>query len=146
MSWILIFGMVVALSFLLYNWSIEQATSRTEELSKRTDPLTCQEIGISVDGACQTSTTIIMNISNVETYDVEGFIFRSIGIYPDLVDYLDSTIIYIELFPGETEHLILLKKGSLSQIELVPIVTKNNKNIYCEEQTVVKEVGELKIC
>lgn len=146
MSWILIFGMVIAMSFLLYNWSIEQATARTDELSKRTDPLTCQEIGINVDSTCQTSTTIIMNISNVENHDVAGFIFRSVGIYPEFEGYLESEIVYGELFPGQTEKFILLKKGTLSQIELVPIVAKNNKFVYCEEQTVIKDVGELKIC
>ena len=146
LSWILIFGMVVALSFLLYNWSIEQATERTEELETRTDPLVCSELGISIDGSCQDFKSIKLNITNSNNVEVIGFILRTVGLYPEDDDYLQSKVIYDKIKSDNTKKFTILKKGSVSQITVVPIAKRNKKNIYCEEKAVIKEEGDLQQC
>jgi hypothetical protein len=145
-SWILIFGMVVALSFLLYNWSIQQAQDRTAEIEKRTDPLVCEQIGISIDGVCQDFRSIRLNISNTNNYEVVGFVMRSVGLYPEDDDYIQTKTHMESISPSHIEQFTVLKQGTLSQIKIIPLANKNNKNIYCEDQSIVKEQEDLKQC
>lgn len=146
MSWILIFGMVVALSFILYNWSIDQAKERTKEIKSRADPIACQETGISIEGSCQTFRSLKLNISNVNSLKISGFIIRTVGLYPEDENYLNTQTIFYELIPGDTEKITVIKKNTLSQIEVIPIITKDKDNVYCEEQSITKEINQLKQC
>lgn len=145
-SWILIFGMVIGLSFLLYNWTIQQTEQRAEEIEERTDPLACEQIGISVDGSCQDFKSVKLNITNTNNNEVQGFILRSVGLYPEDEDYIQTSTIFEKISPGYTEKITVLKQGTLSQITIIPIANKNNKNVYCEEQAVIKQQGDLKQC
>jgi len=145
-SWVIVLGMVIALSYLLYTWSIQQAQKTGEELEKRTDPLTCAEVGITVNGACQTFRTLELNITNTNNLEVKGFLLRTVGLYPEDFDYVDSETVYHEILPGDTEKISILNMATLSQIQLIPIVKKNNKEIQCEEQAVKKEKKDLKQC
>lgn len=144
MSWILLFGMVVALSFVLYNWSIEQATTRSEEIKSRTDPLVCSQVGITIKGYCQDSKSLQVNVSNTNNYDVSSIQLRTVGLYPEEDDYLATKIIEFDVLSGDTEKLVTLKKGTLSQFTLVPIATREGKNVICEEQSITKE--DIKQC
>lgn len=146
LSWILIFGMMVALSFALYNWSIDQAKKTSGQLEASTDPLVCSEIGISIDGICQDHTSLKINLSNTNKMEIEGFLVRTVGLYPEEDDYLDSQTIFMKIFPGDSEKMSILKKGTLSQVQLIPFAKRNNKNIYCEQQSVTKEQNDLKYC
>jgi len=145
-SWILIFGMVVMLSFVLFNWSMSLAKQSSEDLQTRTDPLICSEIGISIEGICQSFKSIEMNISNINSYEITGFLIRTVGLYPDEENYLDSNTVMTQVEPGETEKISILKSGTLSQVQIIPMGVKNNKNIYCEEQSVKKEKKDLSQC
>jgi hypothetical protein len=146
MSWILIFGMVIALSFLLYNWSIEQAKERTQEIESRTDPLVCQELSINIDSACQKSNTIVFNITNVNTVKVYGFVFRTVGLYPSSDDYLNSKTIYSSIEAADTKKFELIKENTLSQIQIIPIGRRKTMDIICDEKSITKEIGDLKQC
>lgn len=139
MSWILLFGMVVALSFVLYNWSIDQAKARSEEIKSRSDPLVCSEIGISIKGYCQDSRSLQMNISNTNNHDISNIQLRLIGLYPEDEDYLNTKVIDFELSSGDTEKLVTLKKGTLSQFTVIPVALRDGKMIYCEDQAIKKE-------
>ncbi len=81
-SWILIIAMIVGISFFLYNWSLDQARRTSEELTSQTDPLVCAEVGLSVDGICQSFRSLKINVTNVNTYEIEGFLLRTVGLYP----------------------------------------------------------------
>ncbi len=146
LSWILIFGMIVAISYLLYNWSIDQARKTTEQLEKSTDPLVCSEISISVEGICQTSNTLEINLTNINIMEIEGLVIKTVGLYPEDEDYLDTITVANKLSPGESEEISVLKQGTLSNVELTPYVKKGNKNVYCEDKSVKKEKNELKQC
>jgi hypothetical protein len=145
-SWILIFGLVVLLSFLLYNWSIKQAQTASEQIEKSADPLACSEIGFSVEGACQTTRSLEMNLTNTNTVVIEGIQVKSVGLYPEETIYLDSKVKFLQIDPGETEKVSLLKKSTLSHAEIIPIVKKNKKYIYCSDKTVNIEQQALKQC
>lgn len=143
-SWILLFGMVVGISFVLYNWSIEQAQTRSDEIKSRTDPLVCSQVGISIDGYCQDSRKLMFNLTNTNNFDMTSFQLRTVGLYPDEEDYLYSSVIETTLGSGDTEKISILKKGTLSQFTIVPIVRRDGKDIFCEEQGISKE--EIKQC
>ena len=143
-SWILLFGMAVGISFVLYNWSIEQAQTRSDEIKSRTDPLVCFQVGISINGFCQDSRKLQFNLSNTNSFDVTSFQLRTVGLYADEEDYLYSSVIETRINSGDTEKIVMLKKGTLSQFTIIPIVKRDNKNIYCEEQGISKE--DIKQC
>ncbi len=145
-SWVIVLGLTVALSYLLYTWSMSQAEKTSEQLEERANPLSCSEAGISVEGICQTPRSLEINITNTNSLKIEGFIVRTIGLYPEDSDYLDSKTVIEEIDPGDSVKLSILKKSTLSHAEIIPIVSKNEdrKNIYCEEQSVKKE--EIKQC
>lgn len=145
-SWILIFGMVIGLSFLLYNWTIEQTEIRTEEIQERTDPLACENIGISINGICQDFRSIKLNITNTNNNEVQGFILRNVGLYPEDDDYIQTSTVLEKISSGYTEKFTVLKQGTLSQVTIIPIARKNNKNVYCEELAVTKNQGDLGQC
>ncbi len=138
--------MVIALSFVLYNWSVQQAEQRTQEIEERADPLVCDQIGISVDSSCQDFKSVKLNISNTDNYEVAGIELRMLGLYPEDDDYLQTKRVVENIIPGHTEKFTILKQGTLSQVAVVPLAKRNNKLIYCEEQAVVREKGELKQC
>jgi len=146
LSWIMIFGLVMMLSYVLYNWSIEQAKLRSQEIEQRTDPLVCADVALSVKGSCQTYSVLYLNITNPGKLALEGLSFRFIGVHPDEETYLQSQVLFDQLTTGDTEKLKVLKHGTLSQITVIPIAKKKGKYIYCEEQAVVREVNELKQC
>lgn len=145
-SWILVLGLVVVLSFFLYNWSIQQAQKTSEELEKSTDPITCSDAGFTIESICQNYRTLNINISNTKSRELKGFLVKMVGLYPEDPDYLYSATHFVTIPAGDTERVNILKRGTLGQIELTPIVGKNKKDIYCEEQSVKKEKEDLIYC
>ncbi len=143
-SWLLIFSMVIGLSYILYNWSIDQASARAEEIEKRSNPVICNEAGISVDGVCQDYKSININITNTNNLDLKGFRIKSLGLYPDEEDYAVSEDIDYEIDPGVSEKISILKKRTVSQITIIPIAQKGKKDILCEDKSIV--LGDIKQC
>ena len=138
-SWILIVGLIVAISYFLYSWSIQQAEIASSNIESSADPLICSAIGISVDGICQNYNSLEINVTNVNELKLEGFIIHTIGLYPETDNYLDSDTVFYEIEPQDSERLLILKSGTIGQVELVPFTTKNKKYIYCDEQAIIKE-------
>jgi hypothetical protein len=145
-SWILLLGMTIVLSYFLFNWSLSQAKQTTETIEKTADPLVCEELGFSLDGICQDSKTLIFNVTNSNNVEITGFLIKATGLYPEDNNYLSSKKIQFIVSPGDTEKIKMMKKMTLSQVEITPFTTKNNKDIYCEGVSVKKEMRELKQC
>lgn len=145
-SWILILALIVAISYFLFNWSVERAQSTSEDLEGQSDEAVCNEIGISITGACQTYNALIINVTNVNNYLIEGIYIKTVGLYPEDDEYLGTEAIYLEIYPDESEQIESLKQSTFSQLELVPLSTKNKKYIYCEDKSIVLEKDNLKQC
>ncbi len=146
LSWIIILAVVVGISFFLYRWSISQAQQASEDIETQTDPVVCSEIGLSIKGVCQDFRAININITNINTLEVEGLQIRTIGLYPEEDNYLNTEVISTRLTPGDTANLQILKKTTISQIEIVPIAKRNEKNIYCDEQSIQIKKNTIKYC
>jgi hypothetical protein len=145
-SWILLLGMTIVLSYFLYNWSLKQAEQTTQQLEKTSDPLVCEELGFSLNGICQDSRVLKLNITNTNNIEITGFIIKATGLYPEDDNYLYSKTIRYKLSPGDSEIIKVMKKMTVSQIEITPYATKNKKDIYCEAQSVKKEKRDLIQC
>jgi len=145
-SWILILGMMVALSFFLYNWSLSQAERTAEELEARTDPLVCAELGVNVKGSCQEFNRLVLNVTNTNNLVINGFLIKTVGLYPEDDDYLIDDSLDYEIYPGETERVVILKRNTLNQVKIVPVTLKGKKKIYCEDKSVTLEQENLGQC
>jgi len=138
-SWVLILAMIMGISYLLYNWSINQAQKTSENLVSRTDPIICSEVGIFLNGICQSFSTLKLNVTNSKTLDIEGLQIRTIGLYSEDQDYLDTMNVEHKIITGDQENIEVIKTGTLSQVKIIPFVKKKNKNIYCEDKSIKKE-------
>jgi len=145
-SWIIIIAMVVAISYFLYDWTLSQAQKTTDDISVSTDPLDCSGLKFQIEGICQSFNSLKFNITNIKTQNIEGFQVRTLGLYPDEPGYVDEDMVYTSLSPGITEKMTILKTRTLSLAKFVPVTKKENRLIFCEDQSVVKEINELKTC
>jgi hypothetical protein len=138
--------MTIAISYLLYNWSLQQARNVSQEIEKTADPMVCDELGFSVESICQNMKTLNFNVTNTNNMDITGFIIKSVGLYPEDNDYLSTSTVDFKVAPGDTERIKVLKKMTLSQVEITPFATRNGKEIYCETQSIKKEKKDLIQC
>jgi hypothetical protein len=77
---------------------------------------------------------------------IEGFLIRTVGLYPDDVNYIETLVNFVEIGPGDYKQIETLKKRTLSQVKIIPFTKKNKKNIYCEDQSITKEQDNLMQC
>ncbi|MEM2139320.1 MAG: hypothetical protein QXM96_04175, partial [Candidatus Woesearchaeota archaeon] len=138
-SWILIFGLVIMLSYFLFNWTIEQAKKTTEQIELISEPLICNEIGFSLEGVCQKGNRLYLNITNTNILKIEGFNLKLISLYPESKNYLQNYNILKIVEPEKSEKFFIMKKGTIRNMEIMPFVKKNNKYVYCLEKIIKKE-------
>ena len=144
-SWILIFGVAVALSYVLYSWSIQQATDTQEQLLEQSDPIVCAETGISVTGSCQDERSIRFNVTNSENKEITGLLVRMVSLYPE-DRQPDDTMITGSIRSGFSEKLTILSADTAQQIKIIPIVDREGRRITCEEKAVIREMNNLRQC
>jgi hypothetical protein len=144
-SWILIFGVVVALSYVLFNWSVQQATDAKEQLEEQSDPIVCSETGISVSGSCQDEHSIKFNLTNTENKEVVGLLIRMVSLYPEEKQPEDMVLMR-SISAGFSERISILSGDTVQQIKVIPIVYRDERKITCEEKAVVREVSFLRQC
>ncbi|MEM3374350.1 MAG: hypothetical protein QXE31_03960 [Candidatus Woesearchaeota archaeon] len=143
-SWILIFGMVIMISYFLFNWTMEQAKKTAEQIETTADPLICEDIGFSLNGICQKGNKLFFNVSNTNTMIIEGFVVKTEGLYPEDKNYLNSINVLKNVQPTYSEEFFVFKKGTLKSVELMPFAKKSNKYVYCEQKSVKK--SDIKQC
>ncbi len=145
-SWIILLGLTVLLSYFLYTWSLNQAQQVSQQIEKTADPMVCNELGFAVDGICQRPNMLLFNVTNTNNVEITGFIVSEVGLYPDEGNYLDSRVVRYSVSTGDTEKVKMLTKMTLNHVEITPFTTKNNKDIYCEGQSVKKDQNDLGQC
>lgn len=143
-SWVLIFGLMIMLSYFLFNWTMEQAKKTSEQIESYADPLVCSEVGFSIEGMCQNSNKLIFNVSNNNLLEINGFIIKTIGLYPEDNNYLGKIEILKYLYPNDKEEINVLKNNLIKSAEIVAITKKGKKYVYCEEKFV--NVDNIKYC
>lgn len=143
-SWVIVLGLAVVISFFLYSWSMEQARKSAESIELSSDPVICSEIGVKIDGICQSHRSLVFNATNTKNYEIAGFLLRNVGLYPEEPEYLSSKVVLIDIGTDRTERVEVLKQGTFSQAKIIPLAKKGRSYVHCESQAAVSE--EIKQC
>ena len=135
-SWVIVVAMVVGLSFLMYDWTISQVKGSAGSLERTTDDTLCQSVSFSIDGICQNTQILYINMTNNNNIKIDTLQFRLIDLYGNSETKEEK----ISLYPGDREEgFSILKQGTLINIRIVPIITKDDKEIICQQSSIEKE-------
>ena len=139
-SWVLIILFAVVLSAIMLNWTRSYVTKQGEDLTSRSDTLLCGDTSINIDGMCQNTQTLNMNVTNNNNLEIDKLRIRFI----DLYDASEVKKIDLKLAAGDSEKYTVLKQGTTKQVKVTPIVLKKDKEIVCEDKSFTFE--EIKQC
>ncbi|MBU0757739.1 MAG: hypothetical protein KKF44_06735 [Nanoarchaeota archaeon] len=136
LSWILIVSMVIVISAFMINWTLERVKKTSHQIEKSTDELLCREVGINIQGICQNSKILNMNISNVGNIKIDRIQIRMISMYDDP----ETKEVDISLYPGDFETgFTVLKQGTLQSVKLIPLIKTEDEEIICPENSIEKQ-------
>ena len=130
----------VVLSAIMLQWTKGFVKKQGEDLTTRGDVMLCGDTSINVDGICQNTQTLNMNLTNNNNLEIDKLRLRFI----DLYDASEVKQIDLKLSSGESEKYSVLKQGTTKQVKVTPIVLKKDKEIVCEEKSFTFE--EIKQC
>ena len=124
-AWVLLLGFAISLAIGVYSWS----RTHTEELTESTvtfveGKLECAEININVKKQPDCSS---LNISNKGMFNIDKISIASL-------DGSKSALIDANLIPLKSKAFTY-QQGS--DIEVMPIIILDNKNIGCIEKKII---------
>lgn len=135
-SWVLLMSFAVVLSVFMYDWIFGFTSGAANELEQRTYAAEgCDDISIVIEDICQDAQTLYINITNTKNLRIKQLIFRIFDIY----DEPETKTRSIDIFPGRTETLEVLKQGRTGRLEIVPVSRKGSSNIICNDRVVYEE-------
>ncbi len=133
-SWILLMLLIISLSALMYNWYNQRAKRSADVLKEQSTEDVCDKVGILIKYLCQNTQTLNINISNKGDIKVNQLVFGLINIYKDP----ETKKVNITIYPGETEHLEIIKQGTLYQVDVTPVVVVDGITNVCSNSKVFK--------
>ncbi len=133
-SWILIMVLVIVLSATMFNWYKQQAQRTGEILEEKASADICNKVSISILDICQNTQTLNINISNKNDIKINQLVFGLIDIYNDP----DTKKVNITIYPGETEHIEIIKQGTLYQVDVTPVAVSGKISNICPNSKVFK--------
>jgi FlaG/FlaF family flagellin (archaellin) len=134
-AWILLVALAVVLGAIMFSWTRSYAQRQVDSLESRSDDVLCNSIGIGVDGLCQNSQTLNMNVSNTNNLRVDELEFLIIDLYGNS----EKKRIDLKIATGETLRVSVLKQGTTASARITPIFRKNNAEIVCQTAGVTAE-------
>ncbi|MBN1502984.1 hypothetical protein JW930_05560 [Candidatus Woesearchaeota archaeon] len=140
LSWILLILFAVGLSSFMLVWTRNYVKGQSDDLTSRADNAMCDDVSLNLDGYCQNSQTLNMNITNTNLLTIAYLRLRFIDLYDNIADKK----IEADISPGDTERITVLKQGTLRQVRVVPVMINDKKEIICNGKGVSLE--EIKQC
>lgn len=136
LSWVLLVALAVIIGTFVLQWTKSQATETVEDMVEQGDILTlCQEAGLAVNGYCQNTQTLNMNVTNNNNRKVDALIVRGFDIYNNPQGGQKN----ISLDPEKAKSVVVVKQGVLKRAEIMPIITVGKKRVICQSRKVVVE-------
>lgn len=131
-SWVLIVAFSVSLGVIIYGWITEQTVKSARQIEQNANNDVCQSLGINIEAACQNTQVLYMNISNINLITVDALVIRLYDIYqnPQITEH------NISIRPQDSQNLVLLKPGTIGQIEVVPIIRISNQKVICSNSMI----------
>ena len=139
-SWVLLIALAASLSVFMYSWITEQADTSSAQIEQRSDTSLCEDARINLDSVCQNTQTLNMNVTNANILEINRLDFR----FFDLYDNTESRSLNITIRTGDTEIVEVLKQGTLSQAEIIPVLIRGGKIITCTKSMITVE--NIKVC
>lgn len=134
-AWVLIVAFVVSLSAFMYDFMIGYTESSTEDVKKVVyDTDECRSVSISIESACQDTTTQVLNITlqNRNYIRIKKVNFRMFDLNkkPILFNSTNTT-----LNPNRKKLVTVPTTSTqLGYVEAIPIVVRDNIEIVCGER------------
>ncbi len=136
LSWVLLVALAVIIGTFVLQWTKSQATETVEDMVEQGDILTlCQEAGLAVNGYCQNTQTLNMNVTNNNNRKVDALIVRGFDIYNNPQGGQKN----ISLDPEKAKSVVVVKQGVLKRAEIMPIIAVGKKRVICQSRKVVVE-------
>lgn len=129
-SWILMIGLTVALSVVLYSWYISTTESAVKTMQYVYDRSECTNVAIMIE-ACNESQHLNINITNKLYTAVDEIIFR--------VHYTDLSVstqnISTSIKPGQKEDFRIPANKTVTEVEALPVISTADFRIICSSRS-----------
>ncbi|MFH0875058.1 MAG: hypothetical protein V1859_03910 [archaeon] len=141
-SWVILLLMVVVLGYFMYNWSVNKVKESNKDLEKITDTNLCSDVSMNVEGICQETQNLYINITNTNIVRIEKLSILIIDLYGN-PETKETTI---ALYPGDSEESFsVLKQGSAAKkVKIIPIVLKEKQEVICYNSAL--ETEDISFC
>ncbi len=135
-SWVLVIGLGVLLSIVVYYWMVERTNVSTEQMQTVVyDSSECSSVGINIDAVCQDTQVLYINLSNTDNLAVNALFFRMLTIFGDV----SSKEINVTIKSGRTEALAVIKEGTLKKLDVLPVTMAGQKRVVCSARAISTE-------
>ena len=136
LSWVLLVALAVVVGTFVLQWSRGNTTKTVEDLVEKGNILTfCQETGIAVNGYCQDTQTLNINVTNNNNRKVDALIVRGFDIYNNPQGGQKN----ISLGPEKAMNVVIVKQGVLKRAEVMPIIIVGKKRAICQSRKITLE-------
>ncbi len=136
LSWVLLVALAVIIGTFVLQWSRSNATKTVEDLTEKGEILTfCQETGIAVNGYCQDTQTLNINVTNNNNRKVDALMLRGFDIYNNPQGGQKN----ISLDPEKAMNVVIVKQGVLKRAEIMPVIIVGKKRAICQSRKVTVE-------
>ena len=133
LGWVLLMAFMVSLSTLVYFWMSTHVEEQAEKIVERADENLCEFTSLSINGFCQDENFLYLNITNSNDKRIDSLKFQLFDLYDEPMENQINT----SLKSSGSENLKVLKHGTLSQVEIIPLIEKEEREILCESSKLI---------
>lgn len=134
-AWVILVALTVSTAVFMYTWTTTSVEKSMEFVEETNDKGICQDVGINLISVCQNAQTLNMEVSNIKLQGISGLKFQ----FFDLYDNAESRTKNLSIRPKEVKEIEIIKQGTLKQVEITPIIIKDNKVISCMKSIIMIE-------
>ena len=132
-SWVLLLAFAILLSAIVYNWMFGFTKTTAESIERRTiNAAQCEQVGISIDTACQNTDFLYVDITNRNNLNIDRVIVRMYNIYGEPIEPLLEK--RTSIAPKHTTRLSIPKTGVVKKVDIIPMTIDKKTLITCMER------------
>ncbi len=139
-SWILIMAFVVAISAFMYSFMTGYTKDTTKDIKKQVyNADECRSVSLNILSACHASGYLNITVQNTNYLRITGMDFR---LYDKNKKPIQTNTTEIPMNPNRIKELSINTgiTTTVSRVDVIPRIKKDNLEIICGEQKAQKEV------
>ena len=138
-SWVLVVAFAALIGSLVFKWMIVYVKEQTVQIEERVyDESLCERLSLVVKDLCQEDQKLNLKLLNNGFLTINRLIFRMFDVENNPF-VIEQTI---DLSPGRTESIEVIKQGHTNNLDIIPVTVDNNREVVCQQPTVsFNEVG-----